>query len=478
MMMFAEGFSAGKSLISPTIKRKISEIWEDNEFKGDANEIFLAPKRFLGTQTLVLVGLGKKEKFTHVTYRQAVGSVTKFLQGKKFYDCSIIVPQEAWDHFEFDSIISHTIIGAHTASYQFNHYVTQKDSKIQPVSRIFFGSINGAKSKNGDKLIREGEIIAFSINFTRHLGNLPPIDMTPEYMGNEAITLGRKHKQLNVRVMGVEEIRKEKLGGLLAVSLGSYQEPRFIVMEYFGNPDSKDTYVFVGKAITFDAGGISIKPSEKMDEMKFDMLGGGAVMGAIKAIVELKMKVNIVGLVPASENLPGHRAYRPGDIIKARNGKTIEVLNTDAEGRIILADALSYAQDYKPKAVIDLATLTGAVVGALGERYAGIFSRDEEFIESIQAASKSAGELTWRLPLDDEFKEMMKSKIADTQNISGSRYGGASTGAAFLEYFTNYTWAHLDIAGVAWGGENAYRYQGATGYGVQLLVELAKKWAE
>lgn len=477
IFLFKDGLPKGTTKLTPAIKKRIQEVIDNNEFKGEANEVFLAPKSFLGKQVLALIGLGEEKSFNLNIFKQAVGTAVKSLQSKKFLDFSLIFPAKAWDVIGADTLINQAVIASHKASYEFSDYL-QKSVHLKPLKNIYLGCLADIKIDKPQKLIREGEIVGRSVNFTRRLGNLPPIDMTPAYMADAATGLASSHDNLTVTVFGEKEMKKQGMGGLLAVSLGSDQEAKFIILELLNNPASKDVYVVAGKGITFDSGGISIKPSEKMDEMKFDMLGGGAVLGAMKAAAELDLKINLVGLVPASENLPGHRAYRPGDIIRARNGKTIEVLNTDAEGRIVLADALSFASDYKPKLVLDLATLTGACVVALGENYGGVFTRDEEIASLLNDTSKKTGERLWRMPLDDEFKDQMKSKVADVKNISHTRYGGASTGAAFLEYFTDYPWAHLDIAGVAWGEEKTYQSGGATGFGVQLLVELAKFWSK
>lgn len=474
---FKSGLPKGLTSLSALQNQKIQEIWKNNEFKGGVGEIFLAPKSFLGKQVLVLAGLGEEKEFNLNVYQQAAGEAVKFLQAKKFLDFTLAFPAGAFDALGADKFVRQAVIAAHKASYKFSEYLNEDGAKLSPLKNIYLGCLASVDFKNANKQIREGEILGKSINFTRELGNLPPIHMTPKYLAAKAIELGKKYPAVKVRVMGESEIVEQGMGGLHAVSLGSEHEPQFIIMEYFNDPENKDVYVWAGKGITFDSGGISIKPADKMDEMKFDMLGAGAVIGAMRALAELKLKINVVGLIPATENMSGHKAYRPGDIVRARNGKTIEILNTDAEGRVILADALSFAQDYKPKFVIDLATLTGACVVALGEQYAGLFTRDESFASLFKSISDTTGEKIWRLPLDDNFKNMMKSKVADVKNISETRYGGASSGAGFLEHFTDYPWAHLDIAGVAWSGDQPHLYTGATGYGVQLLIELAKTLA-
>jgi leucyl aminopeptidase len=265
------------------------------------------------------------------------------------------------------------------------------------------------------------------------------------------------------------------MGSLLAVAKGSAQPPKFIVMEYMKGKKSEKPVVLVGKGLTFDSGGISLKPAHNMEEMKFDMSGGAAVIGAMYAAGMLKLKKNIVGLVPAAENMPGGRAVKPGDIVRSMSGKTIEILNTDAEGRLILADALSYAKKYKPAAVVDLATLTGACMVALGSHATGLFGNDEKLIEALREAGERTGERCWPMPLWDEYKEQIKSKVADLKNIGG-RWGGAITAAAFLEKFTDYPWVHLDIAGTAFGSKALLPYvqAGGTGLGVRQLIDFLR----
>ncbi|MEN3039387.1 MAG: leucyl aminopeptidase [Candidatus Kryptonium sp.] len=270
----------------------------------------------------------------------------------------------------------------------------------------------------------------------------------PETLAQSAINSGRKYGY-KVKVLGKPEIEKLGMGGLLAVNSWSARPPRFIIMEYKGNPKSKEVYVIAGKGITFDSGGLSIKPAQGMEEMKMDMSGAAAVIATMEAVTRLKLPINLVGLVPATENMPGGSAYRPGDIIRTYSGKTIEVINTDAEGRIILADALGYAQRYKPTAIIDLATLTGACVVALGYFATGMFGNDEKLMEEIKKAGEKTYERVWQLPTWDEYDQLIKSDVADVKN-SGGRWAGAITAAKFLQKFVgNYPWVHLDIAGTA-----------------------------
>ena len=470
------GLSKGQKELDKTLDKVISKVIEGKDFIGNFSEVYHISKSLAGRE-VILVGAGDSKDLVTTKIQLLTACAVKYAQSKKIENFSIDLTHPVLVKFG-SSVMPQVILGLYKGSYQFNDYLTDKEAHaiaLKNVDLILPKSIN---VKSATNLIQEYTEVAKSVKLVRVLGNLPPIEMTPTYLAKEAEMIAKANPKIRLTVWGRNEIVKNKLGGLNAVSLGSLEEPRFIIMEYFNAPKSAGTYVVAGKGVTFDSGGISIKPANKMDEMKMDMLGGAVTLGVMQAVAVNKLKINIVGLVPATENMPGHKAYRPGDIIIAYNGKTIEVLNTDAEGRIILADALSYASKYKPKAVIDLATLTGACVVALGEKYAGLFTRQEKLAKNIIESSDKTGEQLWRLPLDDNFKEAVKSKIADVRNQASSRYGDASHGAAFLEHFTDYPWAHLDIAGPMWSDETPFNYNGATGYGVQLVYELAKKWAK
>lgn len=333
------------------------------------------------------------------------------------------------------------------------------------------------KEKNVAKAIN-AEVEAWQIgNATaRDLANLPANICTPDFLAKEALALAKAYPCIKTTVLKQKEIADLKMGGVLAVAQGSAQAPQFIVMEYKASAASQKPIVLVGKGVTFDAGGISLKPAAEMDLMKYDMSGAAVIFGALKAVAMQKLAINVVALIPAVENMPSGSALKPGDIVTTMSGTTVEVLNTDAEGRLILADALTYAERYQPQAVIDIATLTGACVIALGTVRAGLLGNDSELIEQLKVAGERADDRVWQLPLDEEYTQMMNSPFADLANISGKREAGASTAAAFLSTFAHhYPWAHLDIAGVAWQkGEN----KGSTGRPIGLLLDfLAQKAA-
>ncbi len=329
------------------------------------------------------------------------------------------------------------------------------------------------EAQNGMRL---GKIVAEAANFARDLQNHPGNWLTPTRLAELAEEMANK-VGLKSQILDKSEMEKLGMGALLGVARGSQEPPKFIILEHNADKDNLETVVLVGKGITFDSGGISIKPSEKMEEMKFDMSGGAAVMGAMKAISELALPLHVVGLIPASENLPSGSSLKPGDILRASSGKTIEIINTDAEGRLILADALSYAAKYKPKAVVDLATLTGACVVALGHHATGLMGNDQKLVDRLKQAGEMTGERVWQLPLWEAYHELIKSDYADMKNIGG-RAGGAITAAALLQKFADdYPWAHLDIAGTAWTDkEKGYVLKGGTGVGVRLLVQFLREW--
>jgi leucyl aminopeptidase len=377
--------------------------------------------------------------------------------------------------------------GAELAAYTFDQYKSKKSEKEKEaanaeVKLTHIDLLMGSKTnlQNVKKGIERGQILSACVNFSRRLGDTPGNLLTPEILAEETVKAAKGSK-LKVTVWDKARIKKEGFGGLLGVSLGSAVEPRFIIMEYNGGPKNKKPVCLIGKGLTFDCGGISIKPSAGMEEMKYDKCGGTNVIGAMLAISRLKLKVNVLGLVPATENMPGPLANKPGDILVARNGKTVEVDNTDAEGRLILMDAISYACEQKPAAIFDAATLTGACVVALGNSYTGCFTRSEKVRKKVSAASEISGEMVWQMPINDHHVSDMKGTYADLNNISSFKGAGASTAAAFLEQFVDkeIPWAHFDIAGTAWHVGNRLNYcnrKGASGVMIRTFVELVQMY--
>ncbi|MGZ8248187.1 leucyl aminopeptidase, partial [Methylomagnum sp.] len=419
---------------------------------------------------VILVGLGKKEELKPGAYRKALAAAAKALKDSNtkqavsfLHEAEVEGRDASWNIRQFVEIVEASL-------YRFTQTKSEVENHKPRLAKLHF-AVDGEETLAAAKLaIEQGEAIAHGMSLAKELANLPGNICTPTYLAEQAEKLGKKHKhKLKVDVLEEKELDKLGMGAFLSVSKGSEEPAKLIVMEYFG-ADDKDSkpYVLVGKGLTFDAGGISIKPSANMDEMKYDMCGGAGVIGAMAAVVEMGLPLNVVGIVPASENLPSGTANKPGDIVKSMAGLTIEILNTDAEGRLLLCDALTYAKRYEPAAVIDVATLTGACVVALGRVPSGLWSNNEDLAAAVLAAGDASFDRVWRMPLWDDYQELLKSNFADLANIGGPD-GGSITASCFLSRFAKeFPWAHVDIAGTAWktGAE-----KGATGRPVPLLVQ-------
>ena len=419
-------------------------------------------------QRILLAGIGKKENITNDTIRFISGKIALKARELKLKEFSIIAPPTFVS--EQNSSISQIIEGAKMALYKFDKFKSEKVDNSPDLTII------ASKSKKISQIIKTAEITADGAIFTKSIANLPPNECTPTTLANFAKTISKNGK-MKCKIISKLELEKKGFGGITAVGKGSKNEPKLIVLEHNQGPKNEKPIVLVGKAVTFDTGGISLKPGANMDEMKFDKCGGCTVLGIMKAVSELKLPMNVVGIIPSVENMPGGEAYRPGDIIKLFNGKTAEILNTDAEGRLILADALAYGEkQYSPKAIIDFATLTGACIIALGTNVAAIVSNDEKLTKKINDSSKKTTEAVWELPLNQDYMDMVKSEVADIKNIGIGKAAGTITAAAFLRNAINNTpWLHVDIAGVAWTQiatkEKSYNPKGATGFGVRLILD-------
>lgn len=474
----------GKAKGNATITEKeVSKIFEssleEKMITGAAQEVVTFREANLNDfRHVIIAGIGADKSRTGETIRQVAASIAKELKSIK---CS-----EAFVHFdglssnkkEQAEYLKAFVEGAMLASYSFDLLKSKKDeNKAQIQLHIVAKS---GKDKSLVAAFNEGSIVAQSAMFTRYLGDMPGNMMTPTILAEHAMDAA-KGTGLKVTAWDKKRIEKERMGGFLGVAQGSDQEPRFIVMEYHGAAKTKKPICFVGKGLTFDSGGISLKPGAKMEEMKYDMCGGAAVIGTMLAIAKLKLKVNVIAYVPATENMPNGRATKPGDVHTARNGKTFEINNTDAEGRLILSDALCYACEQKPEVIFDTATLTGAIVIALGNIHTGYFTRNSALKAKIEKAATTSGELVWNLPLHDQHVKDMKGAYADLSNISYTGGAGSATAAAFLEQFVDseIPWAHFDIAGTAWGVGSRLNYcgaKGASGVMVRTFVELAKQY--
>ena len=456
---------AADGLISILIKR--------GEFKGKADEmLFLISPAGLKAKRMLLLGLGEKKKFTVDKLRQASAKAGQEMRSKGLKNFAMPVLSIQEDKKRIGQAIAEGLL---LGLYQFEEYKTEKkeEKKIDNVIIAVEKREDEEKIKKGVKV---GEILSEANNFTRNLVNRPSNDKTPIMLADEARRMAKRYG-LSCRVLDEREIKRLKMGGLIGVSKGSKEPPRFIILEHNRNKKGLDTIVIIGKAITFDSGGISIKPSENMEKMKYDMSGGAAVMGAMMTAAGLKLPLHIVGLIPATENLPSGTAQKPGDVVRMIDGKTVEIISTDAEGRMILGDALGYAKRYKPKAVIDLATLTGACVIALGNDAIGMMGTDDKLKERIKRAGELSYERVWELPLWEEYGELIKSDIADMKNVGGRPAGTITAGYFLSRFIEGSPWVHLDIAGTAWEEKGSpYKPKGATGVGVRLLSELFLNW--
>ncbi|MHB8173251.1 MAG: leucyl aminopeptidase [Nitrospirota bacterium] len=450
----------------------ISQSVASGEFTGKRDETILfhcAPKT--GPARIILAGLGRREKFTPDNLMRAAGAAASLARksGLKEISAHSALP-EGVSGQEFASLLSQ---GALMALYNFDRF-KQSESKKKELKSLTIFAVDRTMESALKKGTAEGRIIADSVNFAKNMINAPANEMTPSVMAAQA-KKAAKDAGFKIKVLEADECGKLGMGAFLGVASGSKQPPKFIVMEYSGGKKSEPPFTIIGKGITFDSGGISIKPSEGMEKMKYDMAGAGAVIAAIRCAAALKMPVNLVAIAPCSENMPGGAALKPGDMVRAINGKTIEIISTDAEGRLVLADALCYAARYKPKAVIDIATLTGACVIALGDSAIGLMGNDRGLINEVRDAGEAANERAWELPMWDEYLDAMKGDVTDLRNVGG-RKAATVTAGKFLQEFVDYPWVHLDIAGTAWEEKGKpYCPKGATAIGVRLIIEFLKK---
>jgi len=460
--------SLSAELIDRASNGYVSEIIRRGDMEGKLGATLLLHNvRGTLADRVLLVGLGKERDFRDREFRSAVKSAVKLLNETGSYEAVIYLTEEKVKRREVAWRVEHAVVVAMEAVYRFDRMKSEKAEVRRPLRKLTLSVPQRSDLTDGEAAAARGLAIAHGMDFARDLGNLPPNVCTPTYLGQQAMELAKEFPDVKVTVLERKDMEELNMGSFLSVTAGSEEPPRFIAMEYRGNPKRQKPMVLVGKGITFDSGGISLKPGLDMDQMKFDMCGAGSVFGALRAIAELKAEVNVVGLVAACENMPSGRATKPGDVVTSMSGQTIEILNTDAEGRLILADALTYAERYEPEAVVDIATLTGAMVIALGHVACGIFSNSDALSRALVAAGDDAFDRGWPLPLWDDYQEGLASNFADFANISG-RAGGSITAACFLSRFARkFDWAHLDIAGVAW---KEGKEKGATGRPVALLT--------
>ncbi len=454
-------------------KGQLRQILKSGDIDGKPGQrLMLYNPQGLPCKRILLIGCGKEEEFTMAAYRKAVNQAVSALKDGGATEATICLPLLSPKDGTTYTVYRDTVLTAEEALYSFNRCKSNADEGKRHLKRLTLMLSDGKQAKKARLGLEHGQAIAAAVNMTKDLGNLPGNICTPTYLANQAKGLKRKSRKLKVEILDEAQMKKLGMGSLLSVAKGSRQPAKLIVLEYHGGRPKAKPVVLVGKGLTFDAGGISLKPSAGMEEMKYDMCGGASVLGVMSACLELQLPINLIGLIPTSENLPDGAANKPGDIVTSMSGKTIEILNTDAEGRLILCDALTYAERYKPAAVIDIATLTGACVVALGKHASGLLANNDDLAQELLNAGSASGDRAWQLPLWDEYQEMIDSKAADIANIGG-KWAGTITAACFLSRFTQeFKWAHLDIAGSAWGQGST---KSATGRPVPLLTQFLLK---
>jgi leucyl aminopeptidase len=456
----------GKSggVIATTIK--------NGDFQGKLAEVQLLQASQGPARRILIVGLGKRDQAGRVTrkqYRKALSAAASAVLKTGAHDAVNYLTQETVTDTDAYYRARYAIEAQANALYRIPDLKTAKKPKPSSLKKLGVATERSDRATT-ERALRDGHAIGTGQGLMRDLANLPANVCTPNYLANAARGLAKQYRSIKVQVLGEPEMRKLKMGALLSVTRGSDEPARLIVAEYRGAASSSAPIALVGKGVTFDTGGISLKPPAAMDEMKFDMSGAASVLGALKAVAELKLPINLVVVVPACENMPNGRATKPGDIVTTMSGLTVEILNTDAEGRLILCDALTYVRRFKPSTVIDVATLTGACVVALGSQFSGLFANNNDLAEQLFSAGQRADDLAWHMPVTEEYGEQLKSNFADFANVAG-REGGACTAAAYLAKFTkDLNWAHLDIAGAAYIGGGAQK--GSTGRPVPLLVDF------
>lgn len=462
--------------LNDSLDGALLDLLRSGEYSGKAAEVAVVYSLGkLPAARVFLVGLGKEADFDLEVVRRAAGAVTQKARDLGGQHVASALPDASRFKLTPSDLAQGIAEGALLSLYEYKGRFGMKPARNNPQSLVLV-TRSLADQQEAEKGVQFARVSVQGVVLARDLVNLPPNTATPTYLSTVAEEIAREHG-MKLTVGDREWAQSMNMGAYLAVARGADEPPKFIVLEYNAERSDLPTVALVGKGITFDSGGISIKPAEKMDEMKSDMAGAAAVLATMKCAAQLELPLHLVGIAPCTENMPDGRATRPADVVTASNGKTIEIINTDAEGRLALADALVYASRYKPAAVIDLATLTGACVIALGDNIAaGIFCNDDELSQRLVASGQKTFERLWPLPLWDDYKKSIESRYADIKN-SGGRYGGVGTSAIFLKQFVDYPWAHLDIAGMALSEkELSYQPVGGTGFGVRLLLDFLRNY--
>ncbi len=453
--------------------RALNQLVRNSGFRGARNETALLPH---GKQWVLVVGLGKAKELSLDVARQFAATAARALRARGF--TRLTLPVLVDRAFGPPATAAQALTeGALLGLYRYDKLRQvpkhERSRRIDAITLVVERAGDVAAAK---RAVEKAEVIAEAVYLARDLINGPSNIVTPTYLAHQARTIATQHR-LKCAVIPFAQLKRRGFGGIVGVAQGSAHPAQFIVLDY-NPPRKRATFAFCGKGITFDSGGISIKPAAKMEQMKYDMAGAAAVMGTIQAAARFKLPYRVIGIIAATENLPSGTAQKPGDVLKTLSGKTVEVINTDAEGRLVLSDCLHYAKRYKPDCVVDVATLTGACIVALGKEAIGLLTKDERLAARLNHAGKETHERVWRLPLWNEYGELMKSDIADLKNVSDTGEGGTITAAKFLEAFAEgLPWAHLDIAGTAWTEKDKpYMPKGAVGIGVRLLIELMERW--
>ncbi|MCK4833670.1 MAG: leucyl aminopeptidase [Gammaproteobacteria bacterium] len=461
--------SSSAKIIDKASDGYISNLVRRGEIEGDlGNTLLLHNVENTLCDRILLVGCGKEKDITVNNFYKINCNMVKTLQSSGATEIASYLTEIPVKRKDIRWKIQHSIEAIDECLYKFNQLKSKKEETRRPLRKFIF-SVNGrGQLMQGEEAVRQGMAISAGIHLAKDLGNLPGNMCTPDYLAKQAIKLATQHNNVKTTVLEEKDMEKLGMGALLSVSKGSREPGKLITIEYSAGDKKQAPIVFVGKGVTFDSGGISLKPGAGMDEMKYDMCGAASVIGVLSACADLQLAVNIIGLIPTVENMPDGIASRPGDIVTSMSGQTIEILNTDAEGRLILCDALTYAEKFDPDVVIDIATLTGACITALGAHPAGLLSNHNPLANDLLSAGQTSGDRCWQLPLWEDYQEQLKSNFADMANIGG-KGAGTITAACFLSRFAKkYHWAHLDIAGVAW---KTGTHKGATGRPVGLLAQ-------
>ena len=447
----------------------ISNLIRRGEIEGDlGNTLLLHNVENTLCDRVLFIGCGKEKDITVKTFYKINQIMVKTLKSSGATEIASYLTEVAVKHKDVNWKIKHSVEAINEALYKFNQLKSKKKESRRPLRKFIFNVNSRGQLMQGEEAVRLGMAVSSGIHLAKDLGNLPGNICTPTYIAAQATKLATHHKKIKTTVLEESDMKKLGMGSLLSVSQGSREPAKLITIEYMAGDKKQAPIIFVGKGVTFDSGGISLKPGAAMDEMKYDMCGAASVVGVMNAIAELQLEVNVIGIIPTVENMPDGIASRPGDVVTSMSGQTIEILNTDAEGRLILCDALTYAEKFNPDVVIDIATLTGACVVALGAHPAGLLSNHSPLANDLLSAGQTSGDRCWQLPLWDDYQDQLNSNFADMANLGG-KGAGTITAACFLSRFAKkYHWAHLDIAGVAWksGG-----HKGATGRPVGLLTQ-------